>query len=351
MMPRNDRLLPALFIPLLLLAGCAAGTGSPEPDDPQTALDSSTTGADESAAATPSATAVAPPTDAAVEPEDEPALEWSELSRMAREHVRQREYAEARERLGQAALQLAAMRATDTRRRTIFGRRAALALQLAHAGQPGAAEELTYELLEEAEEAPGIAGSAWVVLVLAITSDAPPPDDEEEGIAATELALLRTAWAAAREGPADRDRLRVAYRLGNKAEMQSELELARGAFEDAAWVHRRIVPTGQTEYAGLRLDIGRIALELGDVESARAIYAEVAADPGQGDVNSEALESLQRDLEALDAEELAAETVPAMGEPAPESLPDVAAPGPDPVSDPSAPAAAPPTPAPAERLD
>jgi len=345
MMNRTDRLLPALLAPLMLLVGCAAGTGSPEPGDPQTALESSTAGADESADAAATTARVATPTDASVEPEDEPALEWSELSRMAREHVRRGEYAEARERLGQAALQLTAMRATDTRRRTIFGRRAALALQLALAGQPGAAEELTYELLEEAEEAPGIAGSAWVVLVLAITSDAPPPDDEEDDIAATELALLRTAWVAAREGPADRDRLRVAYRLGNKAEMQAELELARDAFEDAAWVHRRIVPTGQTEYAGLRLDIARIALDLGDVESARAVYAEVAANPGRGNVNTEALESLQRDLEALDADERATEPMPAMMEPAPGSLPDVAAPGADPMSDPSAPTAAPPTPA------
>jgi len=90
----------------------------------------------------------------AEDPDPEPALTWSDLTRLAREHRVNGELDEARERLAQAAIQVRALPPTHARRRTVFGAQARLAIELADAGEIESADELANELLAEAEAEP-----------------------------------------------------------------------------------------------------------------------------------------------------------------------------------------------------
>ena len=100
------------------------------------------------------------PTEQETDFEMEESLAWNDLTRLAREHRLRGELVEARERLSQAAIQVADLDPTDVQRRTVFGLRARLAGEFAARGDVETADEMADQLFEEAEESPELADVA-----------------------------------------------------------------------------------------------------------------------------------------------------------------------------------------------
>lgn len=195
----------------------------------------------------------------AEEPYLESPLSWSDLTRLAREHMKINELDQARERLAQAALQVQPLPATHARRRAVFGMRARLAMRLASADKIDSADELADELLAEAEQLPALGGSALVLLALSVN---------ERRQAESQLPLLRIAISAAQAGAANRDRMNLASRVATVAYQEKDLALARRAIDQAVADARLLGPSKKIAIAALELRKSQIALSQADLEAA-----------------------------------------------------------------------------------
>jgi tetratricopeptide (TPR) repeat protein len=207
----------------------------------------------------------------------EPALSWSDLTRLAREHGRRGELDEARERLDQAAFQVRPLPPTDARRRAVFGARARLAIELADAGEIESADELADELLAESEAEPELGGAALVSLALSVA---------ERRELESQLAILSIALTTAQTGAISRDRMNLSFQIAEIAYRHKDFVLARRAIDQAVSDAQHIGPSKRDLIASLELFRARIALAQADLEaaetsaiSANQVFEEISADP------------------------------------------------------------------------
>lgn len=217
----------------------------------------------------------------------EPALSWSDLTRLAREHRRLGEFDEARERLAQAALQVQSLPPTNVQRRTVFGMQARMAIELADAGEIESADDLAGELFAEAEAEPELGGAALASLAVSVANRRPRE---------SQLSVLRIAFTAAQAGTASRNRLDLAFRVANEAYRDKDFGLARHAIDLALSDLQHIGPSKKGRIASFELFRSRIALEQGDFEAAEMsaitanqLFEEISASSAQRGVGEAAL--------------------------------------------------------------
>jgi tetratricopeptide (TPR) repeat protein len=207
----------------------------------------------------------------------EPALAWSDLTRRAREHGKRGELDEARERLDQAAIQVRPLSPIDARRRTVFGARARLAIELADAGKIESADELADELLAESEAEPELGGAALVSLALSVAKRR-----ESE----SQLAILSIALTTAQTGVTSQDRMNLSFQIAEIAYRDKDFVLARRAIDQAVSDAQHIGPERRDRIAALELYRARIALAQADLEAAETsattanqVFEEISAGP------------------------------------------------------------------------
>jgi len=217
----------------------------------------------------------------------EPALSWSDLTRLAREHRRLGELDQARERLDQAAVQVQPLAPTHVRRRTVFGMRARLAIDLADAGETGSADDLADQLFAEAEAEPELGGAGLVSLAVSVAYRRPE---------ASRLSYLRIAFTAAQRGTASRDRMSLAIQVADEAYRKQDFVLARPAIDLALADAQHIGLSKKARIASFELFKSRIALEQGDLEAAEMsaitanqLFEEISAGSAQRGVGEAAL--------------------------------------------------------------
>ncbi len=197
---------------------------------------------------------------------------WSELTRLARENRRSGDYEGARERLAQAALQLADRPATDTARRTVFGLRARLARQLLSLDRVTEAELIADRLFEEAELTPELGGTSLSDLAYAIANRRTAAE-ASEAQPLSQLPLYRLALLAAETGPASNTRLGLAFEVSKIASRENDDALARRAIELARHDAQVVAPFDRDQLASLEIFKARIALAQGDFAVAEASAA------------------------------------------------------------------------------
>jgi tetratricopeptide (TPR) repeat protein len=205
--------------------------------------------------------------------EDE--LGWSDLTRMAREHQRRREYERAQQRLDQASVLVSGLPPTHASRRAVFGIRARFAEQLGKLGEIERADALADQLLAEAEAEPDLAGASFVSMALSLA--------ERRGRVATEMAesgaeteapsqlpLLEVALLAAQSGPASRQRFNLAAKVAEDAYNEDRVDIARIAIDQALADIAILAPNNRSLSMTLLLQRSRIEKTSGDFESAIA---------------------------------------------------------------------------------
>ncbi len=200
-----------------------------------------------------------PPNTAGGMPVVEPALSWSDLTLLAREHRKRGELDQARARLEQAAAQVRPLPPHHARRRAVFGMQARLATELAAAGELESADELADELLREAEGAPELGGAALVSLALSV-ADRREPDSR--------LELYRVALGTAQAGTTSRDRMNLAIRVAVEGYHQKDFVLARRAIDQAVLDAQHIGPSRKERIASLELYKAYVALAQMDLPAA-----------------------------------------------------------------------------------
>ena len=228
------------------------------------------------------------------EPElPEPALRWSDLTRLARAHQTQGEFEEAEQRLEQAAVQVSGLPAYHASRRTVFGVRARFAEFIALRGDLERADALADQLISEAEAEPAIGGAALVSLAMSVAerrsaasaASSSGGGEEQSAEPASQLSILRVALLAAQRGRANRVRLQLAVSIADQAYLEGEMDLARNAIDQAIVDARILVPGNLGQWALLRIERARIAAAQNDYELAAAdairanqIFEEISAD-------------------------------------------------------------------------
>jgi hypothetical protein len=218
-------------------------------------------------------------------PDDDIAKTWSDLTRAARELRQRGELDAAREKLEQAAIQVAPLPPTHVERQTVFGMRARLAEEYARAGELEAADALADQLFAEAEAEPALGGSALAALAVSV-ADRRERAAEEEGEPTSQLPLYRLALDAVRTGPSSRSRLDLAEDIALRAYAEDDTALARRAIDQAIMDARHVIPSHRERIAQLELLRARIARDQGDLETAEgsataanAILDDLDADP------------------------------------------------------------------------
>lgn len=210
---------------------------------------------------------------------------WYALAREARIARQTRDFEEARERLAQAALQLAGRPASNAQRRAVHGMRARLALDFVALGKEEEAEALADLLFEEAENEPEIGGPATVELVQNFASKR-LAEAREAGMTESPLPLLRIALDAASQDAASVQRLSLAFKVSQLATRDGDDALARRAIELALADAQTVHPSDRSQIASLQIYRARIARVQGDLavaERAATIayrfFDETDADP------------------------------------------------------------------------
>lgn len=213
---------------------------------------------------------------------------WYELTREARLARARGEFDEAKERLEQAALQLADRPSANAQRRAVHGMRARIALDLLALDRTEQAMALADTLFAEAAAEPAVGGPATVDLVLhvvrrraaAAASDEEPPESP--------LPLLRIALTSAEEASPSVERLNLAYEVSQTAMREGDANLARRAIDRAVLDAQTVNPTDLDQLASLRIYKARIARAQGDLETAEAsaIAASQLFDEARAHVNS-----------------------------------------------------------------
>ncbi len=197
-------------------------------------------------------------------------LSWNDLTRLARQHVRDGQLDRAEERLNQAAIQVADLSATNVSRRTVFGLRARLAIQIAESGELEVADQLADQLFAEAAESPEVGGSALVSLAVAVADRRETKAREAGDLQASQLELLRIALMTAKAGSISRDRMELAVRVSAAALRENDLALARMAIDQGLLDAEQVVPRNKGKMAGLQLHLARVARRQRDFETAES---------------------------------------------------------------------------------
>jgi len=216
---------------------------------------------------------------------EETELGWSDLIKIAREHQRRSEFAEAEQRLEQASLLVIALPPTHARRQATFGIRARLAQHLALAGEIVRADALADELFAEAEAEPEIAGPSLVSLAITVEKRrtliaqklAQEALGESGGIPsldpstrASQLRILIIGLAAAQKGTADRERFAMSIGIAEGAYYLGRLDVARIAIDQALNDIQLLAPTNLAPIAELLVRRSQIAKDSGDYPRAVA---------------------------------------------------------------------------------
>lgn len=216
----------------------------------------------------------------------EPVRSWRELARLARERIQEGELDEANELLGQAALQLADRRPTNTQRRTVFGMRAHLAQDLAALGKTEASDALADQLFEEARREPALGDAALVSLARATAERRHAEAVKAGRTDDSQLPLLALAFDTAQSATASRERLGLAFEVSGLALRAGELDLARRAIDQCVLDAQVLAPADRMQAAALKVYKARIALAQDDLATAEAtahaatmIFEEIGADP------------------------------------------------------------------------
>jgi len=196
-------------------------------------------------------------------------LSWNDLTRLARADRQRGQLVQASERLAKAAILVEGLSPTHVSRRTVFGLRARLAMQLAKTDELEAADELTDQLLTEAEANPSVGGSSLASLALSV-AERRSIEGTQTGEDGSQLALLRTAFVSSQAGGPSRDRLDLATMVATSALRENENALARTAIDQALSDAHVITPAETDRIIALRLHQAHIALLGGDLKSARA---------------------------------------------------------------------------------
>lgn len=286
----RDRRIRAVWIPLLVGA-FAAGCASLNYDEPpsqalptvqETAATDGTetseaSGAEKTAAETTKSTRARreTPTRARISqrdpdaPVEETARSWRELAQLARESAQTGKFDRADELLAQAALQLKDRPPTHTPRRTVFGLRARLALDLASFGEVEKADVLTDTLLDEVRAEPELADAALVALARA-TAARRGAAAKEAGREESQLPLLALAFDASQAGTASRERLELSFEVSGLALRSGELELSRRAIDQTLLDAQIIAPSDRMQTAALKIYKARIALAQRELDTAEA---------------------------------------------------------------------------------
>lgn len=195
--------------------------------------------------------------------------EWYELTRLAREDRQLGEIDRARERLDQAALQLAGRPAGNAQRRAVHGMRARLALDFAALQRTDDSAALADALFEEVEAEPAIGGPATIDLALHF-ANVRAAAAEESGLQESQLPLLRIALLASEDGSPSPQRLSLAYRVFQEAMTEGDLQLARRAIDRSLLDARTIYPGDLRQLASINVFRARIARAEGDLATAEA---------------------------------------------------------------------------------
>lgn len=195
-------------------------------------------------------------------------LAWSDLTRLAREHRQRGEFGQAGERLAQAAIQVGDLPPSHAQRRTVFGLRARLAIDLADSGDLETADVLADQLIAEAEAEPELGGSALVSLAVSV-ADRLEAAADESAEPESQLHLLRIALVTAQAGSISRDRMNLAIRVADTAYPENEVVLARTAIDQALSDALHVIPTNKGKISAIQLKHARIALASGDFAVAK----------------------------------------------------------------------------------
>jgi hypothetical protein len=213
------------------------------------------------------------------------ALEWAELTRLARRDRQRGELDSARDRLALAASKLASQPSTNAPRRTVVGARARLARDFLATDQPDEAEALADELFDEVEREPALGGPAIVELAY-IFAERRKQTAEEAGEPDPQLRLLRIALLSAEPETASQNRLNLAFEVSGAASRAGDYRLARRAIDLAVLDANTVAPTDLDQLASLKIYKARIALDQGDFVTAEAsataanrIFEEIEAPP------------------------------------------------------------------------
>jgi hypothetical protein len=218
-------------------------------------------------------------------PDDDIAKTWSDLTRAARELRQRGELDAAREKLEQAAIQVAPLPPTHVERQTVFGMRARLAEEYARAGELEAADALADQLFAEAEAEPALGGAAIAALAVSV-ADRRERASEDDDQPTSQLPLYRLALEAVQTGPSSRSRLDLAEKIALRSYAEGDTALARRAIDQAITDARHVIPSRRERIARLDLLRARIARDQGDLEAAErsataanAILDDLDADP------------------------------------------------------------------------
>ena len=201
------------------------------------------------------------------EAEADAARTWYELAREARLARQTGEFDEARERLAQAALQLAGRPPKNAQRHAVHGMRARLALDFVALQREDDAEALADLLFEEAKREPEIGGAATVELVQFFASRRAAAASEA-GLSESQLPLLRIALDSAEHDAASLQRLSLAYEVSQLAAREGDDDLARRAIELALADAQTVQPTDKGQIASIQVFRARAARNQGDLATA-----------------------------------------------------------------------------------
>ncbi len=194
---------------------------------------------------------------------------WYELTRQAREDRQLGNFDAARERLDQAALQLAGRPAGNAQRRAVHGLRARLALDFAALERMDEAAALADALFEEVEAEPEIGGPATIDLALRF-AQIRTAEANEAGLHESQLPLLRIALLASEDGSPSAPRLNLAYQVSQQAMNEGDIQLARRAIDRSLIDARTIYPGDLQQLASINIFRARIFRAAGDLATAEA---------------------------------------------------------------------------------
>jgi len=227
--------------------------------------------------------------------------EWYELTRQAREDRQLGKFDRARERLDQAALQLAGRPAGNAQRRTVHGMRARLALDFAALRRTDDSAALADALFEEVEAEPAIGGPATIELALYFAR-VRAAAAEEAGLHESQLPLLRIALLASEDGSPSATRLDLAFRVSQEAMKEGDLQLARRAIDRSLLDARTIYPGDLPQLASISVFRARIAQAEGDLATAEASAITANRLFDEGGANSDSLAVGEATLAVIVAE-------------------------------------------------
>jgi hypothetical protein len=200
--------------------------------------------------------------------EEEKGQPWYELTQLARADQQGGDLDSAEERLEQAALQLAGRPAHSAQRRAVADMRARLALGFDAVGRREDALSLADRLFEQAEAERPLGSLALAELAFEV-AQLRRTEALEDGLPDTQIPLLRLSFHSAKQGPATQTRFFLLYGISKQAEQDGAPDLARRAIDRAILDALVLAPLDKDQLAALELFRTRIALQEGELVTAK----------------------------------------------------------------------------------